>query len=98
MASAAPMRANENTISAISARSRRPAWVLTSIASSTRRASSGDSTGVLPRFTTWLGPRTDEAGFTGMTWPTTSQSNRWRIAERRCLAVGADRARVSSSM
>src|ERR1700693_4449903 len=50
--SAAPMRANENTMRALSARSRSPAWVPTSIASSTRRASSGDSTGVLPRFTT----------------------------------------------
>jgi transposase len=29
-----------------------------------------------------------------MTWPTTSQSNRRRIAASRCLAVGADRSRV----
>jgi hypothetical protein len=36
----------------------------------------------------------DAAGFTGMTRPTTSQSNRWRIADSRCLAVGTDRARI----
>ena len=35
------------------------------------------------------GPRTDPAGFAGITWPVTSQSNRWRSAARRSLAVGA---------
>src|SRR6266851_672310 len=40
----------------ISARSRRPTKVLLSIESSSSRASSAESTGVLPRFTTYLGP------------------------------------------
>ena len=44
------------------------------------RASSGASTGVLPIVTVCEGPRTDLAGFTGITWPVTSQSNRWRTA------------------
>ncbi len=57
--------------------------------SSNARASSGASTGVLPRRTLCDGPRTDAAGFAGTTWPVTSQSNRWRIAARRCFAVGA---------
>src|SRR5215203_5492188 len=46
----------------MSARSRRPTGVLTSMLSSRCRASSGASTGVLPRFTTCLGPRTAVAG------------------------------------
>ncbi len=86
------MRAKLNTINPISARSRRPAAVETSIASRSWRASVGSSTGVLPRRTLWDGPRTEAAGLRGTTWPTTSQSNRWRIAARCCLAVGADRA------
>src|SRR5208283_421191 len=45
MASAAPMRAKLNTMSAISARSRRPAGVITSMLSSTARASADSSTG-----------------------------------------------------
>ena len=53
------------------------------------RASSGASTGVLPRLTLWAGPRTEAAGLVGITWPITSQSNRRRIAARRCFAVGA---------
>ena len=61
--------------------------------SSNSRASEGSSTGVLPRFTLWRGPRTEAAGLTGMTWPVTSQSNRCLIAARRCFAVGADRSR-----
>jgi hypothetical protein len=58
------------------ARSRNPTGFETSIASSNPRASDGSSTGVFPRFTLCGGPRTDEAGFTGMTWPVTSQSNK----------------------
>jgi hypothetical protein len=37
-----------------------------SIASMSCRASAGSSTGVLPRFTTWRGPRTAPAGLVGM--------------------------------
>jgi hypothetical protein len=36
----------------------------------------------LPAFTTCAGPRTEPAGFVGITWPVTSQSNRWRSAAR----------------
>ena len=46
----------------ISARSRSPIKVLLSIESSSWRASAAASTGVLPRFTTYLGPRTAAAG------------------------------------
>ena len=60
----------------IRARSRRPTGVVTSMLSSNARASEGSSTGVLPRFTLCDGPRTEEAGFTGITWPVTSQSNK----------------------
>jgi hypothetical protein len=49
------------------------------------RASAGSSTGVCPQVTTWRGPRTAPAGFTGTTWPVTSQSNRCRSAASRCL-------------
>src|SRR3546814_11463564 len=54
----------------------RPAGVVASITSSSRRASSAASTGVLPRRTLCAGPRTDAAGFVGMTWPVTRQSTR----------------------
>ena len=37
-------------------------------------------------------------GLSGMTWPVTSQSNKWRIAARRCFTVGAERSRPSCSM
>ncbi len=58
---------------------------------------SGVSTGVLPRRTICFGPRTAWAGFTGTTWPVTSQSNIIRMAESRCLAVGAAFVRVRCS-
>jgi hypothetical protein len=48
----------------ISARSRRPIKVSLSIESISLRASSADSTGVLPRFTTYFGPCTEAAGLT----------------------------------
>jgi hypothetical protein len=51
MASAAPIRAKLDTINPLSARSRRPAIVVTSILSMRARASSGANTGVLPTFT-----------------------------------------------
>ena len=56
--------------------------------SSRRRACSSVKTGVLPRRTTCLGPRTAWAGLTARTWPTTSQSNSMRIAARCNLTVG----------
>jgi hypothetical protein len=76
MPSAAPMRAKLKTINPIRARSRKPAGVAMPMLSTSVRASSGDSTGVLPDFTTREGPRTDPAGFAGITWPVTRQSNR----------------------
>src|ERR1700730_13410272 len=54
------------------ARSRKPMTVEILIASISWRASSGSSTGVLPRRTIWRGPRT-AAGLTGMIWPITEQ-------------------------
>ena len=43
--------------------------------------------------TTCFGPRPAAAGFAGMTWLTTSQSQSMRIAAR-CLLHRGDRARV----
>ena len=65
--------------------------------SSNALASLASITGVGPRRTTCAGPRTEAAGLCGTIWPTTSQSNRWRTAARRCLTVGADSSRPSSS-
>ena len=53
------------------------------------RASSAESTGVLPFLTTCLGPLTEAAGLTGTTWPVTSQSKSMRMAARCCLTEGA---------
>jgi len=50
----------------------------------------GADIGVLPVFTTCDGPRTEAAGLTDTIWPVTSQSNRWRMAARCCLTVGAE--------
>ena len=72
--------------------------MVTSIASSRARASAGSSTGVLPWRTTCDGPRTEAAGLVGMTWPITSQSNRWRMAASCCLTLGAALSRVCSSI
>src|SRR5271169_4506882 len=85
-------------MSAINARSRRPACVDTSMLSISARASAGSRTGVCPDVTTCRGPRTDPAGLTGTTWPVTSQSNRWRIAASRCLTLGAASSRVPASI
>ncbi|MNG03804.1 hypothetical protein D3C84_868990 [compost metagenome] len=98
MLRAAPTRAKENTISAIKARSRKPAGVLTSRLSSSCRTSLGSSTGVLPLRAVWLGPRTDAAGLCGTTCPTTSQSNKCRIAASRCLTDGAAKVWLCSSI
>ena len=53
--------------------------------SSSCRASAGCSTGVLPVFTTWVGPRTEAAGLAGTTCPITRKSNRRRMAAKCCL-------------
>ena len=58
--------------------------------SSSSRASSAVSTGVLPFLTTYLGPRTAWAGFTSRTWPVTSQSKSMRSAARDCLTAGGE--------
>ncbi len=55
-------RAKLQTMAPMSARSRNPVNVVVSIESSNLRASSAESTGVLPRLTTYLGPRTELAG------------------------------------
>jgi hypothetical protein len=54
-------------ITAIMARSRRPTTVETSMPVSSAVASSEDSTGVRPFVTEWRGPRTECAGFDGIT-------------------------------
>jgi hypothetical protein len=54
-------------MSPISARSRRPACVVTSMLSSSARALAGSSTDVCPHVTTCRGPRTDATGLTGTT-------------------------------
>jgi hypothetical protein len=69
----------------------RPIGEVVSIASSSARASPAANTGVLPFLTECFGPRTTLAGFVGITWPTTSQSNKPRRAANRCLIDGADR-------
>ena len=56
--------------------------------SSSTRASSPKSTGVLPLFTTYVGPRTALAGLDGTICPMTSQSNSIRIAAKCCLTDG----------
>src|SRR5713101_9118031 len=53
----------------IRARSRSPLSSVTSMESNSCRAWSADRTGVLPRFTTYLGPRTAPAGHPGVTVP-----------------------------
>ena len=44
---------------------------------------------VLPLLTLCFGPRTEDAGFIGTIWPTTSQSNNSRIAANYCFTEGA---------
>ena len=51
-------------------------------------ASSALSTGVVPFLTTCFGPRTEAAGFNGMTPPVVSQSKSILIAARCCFTVG----------
>ena len=53
---------------------------------------------VCPGVTTCRGPRTEPAGLTGTTWPVTGRSNKWRIAARRCLTLGAAGLRVAASI
>ena len=71
------------------ARSRIPRMFVTSMLSRSIRASSADRLGVLPRRTTYFGPRTAAAGLLSTTWPMMSQSNSIRIAARCCFTVGA---------
>jgi hypothetical protein len=37
-----------------------------------------------------FGPRTDEAGFAGITWPVISQSNNMRTAASCCFTPGGE--------
>ncbi len=46
--------------------------------------------GVLPVFTTCLGPRRAAAGFNGTIWPVISQSNSIRTAASCCFTSGAE--------
>src|ERR1019366_270580 len=64
----------------MSARSRRPTTLDTSMPPSSILASSEASTGVDPLLTKWRGPRTEWAGLVGTTWPVTSQSKSILIA------------------
>src|SRR5579871_242097 len=73
----------------MSARSRSPMMESVLIESKRSRASSARSTGVFPRFTTYFGPRTEDAGFTATIWPVTRKSKSIRIAARCCFTVGA---------
>jgi hypothetical protein len=60
------------------------------MASISRRHSLPSSTGVVPVFTTCVGPRTAEAGLDGATWPMISQSNSIRTAASCCFTPGAE--------
>ena len=53
------------------------------ILSATKAAIMPEGFPVLPRRTTWRGPRTALEGLVGLTWPITIQSNKWRKAARR---------------
>ena len=54
------------------------------------------SSGVLPFFTRYFGPRTACAGLASITWPVTSQSNSMRSAARCCFTVGGVNVPCSS--
>ncbi len=69
----------------ISARSRSPIKVLLSIESSGLRASSADSTGVFPRFITYLGPRTEAPELTSKMPTVVKRSNSWRLVSSQVL-------------
>jgi hypothetical protein len=71
------------------ARSLSPTTLETSIPSNSAVASSEETTGVTPLLTEWRGPRTECAGFDGITWPATNQSNNIRMQARCCLTEGA---------
>jgi hypothetical protein len=51
----------------------------------------GEHGGLLPFLTKCLGSRTELAGLTAMTWPTTSQSKSIRMAAKCSLTEGAAR-------
>ncbi|HTT77847.1 MAG TPA: hypothetical protein VMF50_17930 [Candidatus Binataceae bacterium] len=57
-----------------------------------------DSTGVAPLLTERRGPLAECAGFDGITWPVTSQSNSMRMEARCCLIEGGDISLESCSM
>ena len=80
------------------ARSLRPMALEVSIESRSCLVSSAERMGVFPFFTTCFGPRTEEAGFEGTTWPTTSQSKSIRIVARCCLTEGFERLAWRPSM
>ncbi len=71
-----------------SARSRRPTSLPASIESRSCRASAALRTVLSTPCYIFGAPRTAAAGFTGNTWPTTSQSNSIRRAARCCFTVG----------
>ena len=75
------------------ARSRSPTTLVTSMLENSSRASSAEITGVSPLVTEYFGPRTDAAGLTATTWPTTSQSKSMRIVARCCFTVGFETVR-----
>jgi hypothetical protein len=68
------------------------------MASIRRRHSLPSSTGVVPFFTTCVGPRTADAGLADATWPMISQSNSIRTAASCCFTPGAEWIRWSVSI
>lgn len=71
IASVAPTQANEYTITPMSGRSRSTDTMEISIESYNCRASSTESTGVLPFLITILGPQFEATGFTSTACPST---------------------------
>ena len=97
MANAAPIRAKEYVSVAINARSRRSRSVSVGMLSNKARHSAASSTGVIPVLSTCFGPRTADAGFMGMIWPTTIQSKSMQMAASCRFTEGADTSRLSPS-
>lgn len=91
-ASMPPTRANDKHITAINARSRIPAIESPEMLSSSSRACSADNAGVFPVLTACFGPRTELAGFVGMTWPTTRKSKSIRITCSQRLRAACERS------
>ena len=91
MAMTAPTRPKVYNMVPMIARSLRPASLSIEMDSSSVRAWSSLSTGVLPTLTTCLGLWTDVAGLVSSVPPETSQPKHLLMAERCCLIEGRER-------